>query len=38
MHKGLALFFSYIGHPLLALFYMLVLMMAFNPFAFRIKA
>lgn len=37
MYKGLALFFSYIGHPLLALFYMLVLMMACNPFAFGIS-
>jgi hypothetical protein len=38
MQKGLALFFSYIGHPLLALFYMLLLLMACNPYAFGIRS
>jgi hypothetical protein len=38
MQKGIALFFSYIGHPLLALFYMLLLLMACNPYAFGIRS
>lgn len=38
MNTGIAKFFSFIGHPMLVLFYMLLLLMAVNPFAFGIRS
>ncbi|MBU6339962.1 MAG: hypothetical protein KGS48_00585 [Bacteroidetes bacterium] len=37
MNKGFALFLSFLGHPLLVLFYMLVLLLACNPFMFGVR-
>ncbi|MEI6412095.1 MAG: hypothetical protein WCR52_22070 [Bacteroidota bacterium] len=38
MNIRVAKFFSFIGHPMLVLFYMLLLLMAVNPFAFGIRS